>query len=223
MGMPNLRVYFASGVIHSLSFELENDWLEEATKQQQIRSLCEQLIILAETCTSGSEIRSIWFDRQKSLDTLQLEHDQLIVNIQWVNQHILTIRQYFSSFQHVDQFKQTTHILNTFNANNSNLSDMHRTQGKMNFTSFNILKDHPIFAGHFPARPCFVPLAQFSSRNFLMLAKLIKQQRTSVSRSLWTKRRIIKFEIWLQWFSYQKNFTKTTSLKPPFWGLQFLE
>ena len=37
------------------------------------------------------------------------------------------------SFQHVDNFKQTTHILKSFKAENSNLSDMMRTQGMICF------------------------------------------------------------------------------------------
>ena len=46
----------------------------------------------------------------------------------------------FSSFQHIDQFKQTTHVLRSFSAHNSNLSEMQRTQGlsgKTSFQSFN--------------------------------------------------------------------------------------
>ena len=36
---------------------------------------------------------------------------------------------FWRSFQHVDNFKQTTHMLDSFDALNSNLSAMHRTQG----------------------------------------------------------------------------------------------
>ena len=45
------------------------------------------------------------------------------------------IKHYFSSFQHADKFKMTSHMLQSFSADNSNLSEMMRTQG-------NIIKWH---------------------------------------------------------------------------------
>ena len=41
-----------------------------------------------------------------------------------------------SSFQHFDLFKQTTHMLQSFDARNSNLSAMIRTQGTFIFKEF---------------------------------------------------------------------------------------
>ena len=76
----------------------------------------------------------------QALDTLMLELEHLKNHRKYCFVTFHSQKVVFSSFQHVDDFKQTTHVLNSFSANNSNLSAMQRTQGNL-FQNFIVLYD----------------------------------------------------------------------------------
>ena len=104
---------FLKAVTKGLSYELVNEDLDNNSKKKGKKSIFDEILRNVPTEDSASNFN---FPSAHPSNTLHNEFDNLLA---------LEFR-----FQHVDQFKQTAHTLNTFSAENSNLSAMQRTQGK---------------------------------------------------------------------------------------------
>ena len=128
---------FLIAVTRALSAELEVGFNQFAMKKQILNEIIRN--IPPEISTPTAIIPSA-----HTIDTLHLEFDGILRRYSSNESKTLT---YFRSFQHVDNFKQTSFMMSTFDALNSNLSDMCRTQGKIFYfliTSSSLSKDQKI-------------------------------------------------------------------------------
>ena len=112
---------FEKSVKAALNFELENNFVDPGQKKTIMDRIIRQAGSVRASSRSDSSQGSIG-------STLRMEHDQLALNLRLIENlnHIIIS----SSFQHFDHFKITSHLLQSFSARNSNLSDMMRTQGR---------------------------------------------------------------------------------------------
>ena len=118
----------------ALNFELENDRETSTPVNQRRKTLVDEIIRRARSIPATNTFRLS--QSMPTGNTLQMEHYQLALNLRFDNFRFFILDD-FSSFQHVDKFKMTSHMLRTFSACNSNLSEMMRTQGEYHLRTFS--------------------------------------------------------------------------------------
>ena len=126
---------FLKAVRKALSIELEvNQGFMSAQKEAVFKEIFENLPAENSTCNFRTNL-------SRASETLQIEFDKLCkMNKQYESISFKWRVISFRSFQYVNIFKQTTHMLKSFPATNSNLSAMYRTQGEFdhNYHQFEL-------------------------------------------------------------------------------------